>query len=383
MLAVPVSFFISLFLIIVLLRLIWARDKSFAILAKITLVLYAVQSVMIGLNWGYGLTFEWPVQGAMATLIPPLTWLALCDMVSDVKSKLRPLNMVVYGAPGLLVLGLSQVAPVGVDFVIVTVFVIYGGMLIGMALQKDMQWLERLPFHEIVPTNTAFIVAGSMLVVSACIDLGVSYDISRSGGVHASDIVGTANLVLLVILSLAIVTVGNRVPRKRPHGTGEGMPKPVAAPAETPQAVHNFNAAVIARLDELMLSTRIYRDENLSLERIARKMLTPSRQVSVAVNAQKAMSVPQYVNTFRILEACERLKKTDAPITDIIFEVGFLTKSNFNREFLRIVGMSPSAWRESKAYGAEPSQWSFRKAFMNGVSGLDPDFSLYDASPKI
>jgi len=100
--AVPVSFFISLFLMIVLLRLIWARDEAFGALVKITLAVYALQSLLIGLNWGYGLTFGWPVQGAMATLIPPLTWLALCNMVTDVKGKLRPLYLVLYGAPSRL-----------------------------------------------------------------------------------------------------------------------------------------------------------------------------------------------------------------------------------------------------------------------------------------
>ncbi len=35
-------------------------------------------------------------------------------------------------------------------------------------------------------------------------------------------------------------------------------------------------------------------------------------------------------------------------IMQIMFEVGFLTKSNFNREFLRVTGKSPSAWRAER-----------------------------------
>ena len=58
------------------------------------------------------------------------------------------------------------------------------------------------------------------------------------------------------------------------------------------------------------------------------------------------MNVPQYVNTFRIRDACRMLEETDVPITGIVFEVGFTTKSNFNREFQRVTGLSPSAWRE-------------------------------------
>jgi AraC-like DNA-binding protein len=43
------------------------------------------------------------------------------------------------------------------------------------------------------------------------------------------------------------------------------------------------------------------------------------------------------------------LVETGAPVTRILFDAGFQTKSNFNREFLRITGMSPSAWRKQAA----------------------------------
>jgi AraC-like DNA-binding protein len=37
-----------------------------------------------------------------------------------------------------------------------------------------------------------------------------------------------------------------------------------------------------------------------------------------------------------------------APITKIMLDVGFQTKSNFNREFLRTTGQTPSGFRQSK-----------------------------------
>ena len=40
------------------------------------------------------------------------------------------------------------------------------------------------------------------------------------------------------------------------------------------------------------------------------------------------------------------LAATNAPITQILLDVGFQTKSNFNREFLRVTGLNPSAWRQ-------------------------------------
>ncbi|WP_245425359.1 helix-turn-helix domain-containing protein [Phyllobacterium brassicacearum] len=57
------------------------------------------------------------------------------------------------------------------------------------------------------------------------------------------------------------------------------------------------------------------------------------------------MSVSQYVNDYRVKEACRLLAGTDEPITRIMFDAGFQTKSNINREFLRVTGTSPKAWR--------------------------------------
>jgi len=63
------------------------------------------------------------------------------------------------------------------------------------------------------------------------------------------------------------------------------------------------------------------------------------------VNRIKGMSGSQYVNTYRIETACARLRATDDTVLDVSLASGFATKSNFNREFLRIIGKTPSQWR--------------------------------------
>lgn len=60
------------------------------------------------------------------------------------------------------------------------------------------------------------------------------------------------------------------------------------------------------------------------------------------------MNVSQYVNQLRIGEAARRLLVGDRPITEIMHESGFTTKSNFNREFLRVYGANPSEWRRQQ-----------------------------------
>lgn len=56
----------------------------------------------------------------------------------------------------------------------------------------------------------------------------------------------------------------------------------------------------------------------------------------------------QYINEFRVMEACELLAKSDKSVTEIMFDVGFQTKSNFNRAFRRVTGMPPIQWRSTR-----------------------------------
>ncbi|WP_345770921.1 AraC family transcriptional regulator [Brucella intermedia] len=57
-------------------------------------------------------------------------------------------------------------------------------------------------------------------------------------------------------------------------------------------------------------------------------------------------NVSRFINDYRIAEACRRLEKDDISITTVMFESGFQTKSNFNREFRRVTSLSPADWRD-------------------------------------
>jgi AraC-like DNA-binding protein len=52
-----------------------------------------------------------------------------------------------------------------------------------------------------------------------------------------------------------------------------------------------------------------------------------------------------YLNEVRVIEAGSRLVFSDEPITSLCFDCGFSNLSNFNRQFLRIKGCTPSEFR--------------------------------------
>jgi AraC-like DNA-binding protein len=53
-----------------------------------------------------------------------------------------------------------------------------------------------------------------------------------------------------------------------------------------------------------------------------------------------------FVTRLRITKACEMLQTSDRLVSDICYEVGFANLANFNRRFLQLKGMTPSAYRQ-------------------------------------
>jgi len=53
----------------------------------------------------------------------------------------------------------------------------------------------------------------------------------------------------------------------------------------------------------------------------------------------------EYLTRIRISQACKLLIQTNLPIYSVSYESGFENLSNFNRRFLKVKGMTPSAYR--------------------------------------
>lgn len=99
-------------------------------------------------------------------------------------------------------------------------------------------------------------------------------------------------------------------------------------------------------LEKQVCETELYLMPDLTLSLLAQKTGLPARQLSGVVNAQCQCNVSQWINSFRIARAQELLAATPLPVTEIMLESGFSTKSNFNREFQRLCGMSPTLYRQ-------------------------------------
>ena len=101
------------------------------------------------------------------------------------------------------------------------------------------------------------------------------------------------------------------------------------------------------RLMELMNEEWLYRDSEISLASMARRLSLTQHQLSQLLNEQIGLGFHDFVNTYRIKEAQRLLRENrDSNIITICFMVGFNSKSSFNNAFKKITGMTPREFKQ-------------------------------------
>ncbi|KPF42295.1 helix-turn-helix domain-containing protein [Rhizobium sp. AAP43] len=364
MLFVPLSFLVALFLGIFLVRLLregrdsWGAHGLFLIL----IAMYIAQSLLVGLRWGYGLTQVLAVLPILASLMPALSYLAFRDLarerqgltVSDWPHLLPTLAIALILALGRLPahLGIPPALRIPVDLMLIATFLAYGAALLWLS-RHGPDGLVASRLDGALRSFRALQLTGIALIASALTDVAISLDMLWSGGRYSPAVVSAATTLILLLLGIGAVSAGTEeaggdVLGEERQGAAhpqEGPETEAAPQSPSTREASEDDRQLAASLDRLMLEKRLWADTDLNLTRLARRLGVPARAVSEAVNRAHGMSVSHYVNTHRITEACRLLRQTDMPITRITFEAGFMTKSNFNREFLRVTGESPSEWR--------------------------------------
>lgn len=104
----------------------------------------------------------------------------------------------------------------------------------------------------------------------------------------------------------------------------------------------------IEEIDRLLEFEKIYLEPNYSRFDLARELKIPETSLSKIVNLHYGKNFPSLLNEYRVREAVQLLKETDAPVNIIAGEVGFNSLASFNRVFREIAGQSPSHVRKQK-----------------------------------
>jgi hypothetical protein len=85
--------------------------------------------------------------------------------------------------------------------------------------------------------------------------------------------------------------------------------------------------------------------DRMTLEEIAQHAGLSQHHFSRLFRAATGLTLTDYINRSRIEAARQLLLKADARVSEVAFEVGYQSLSQFNRSFLRITGRSPLDYR--------------------------------------
>lgn len=106
------------------------------------------------------------------------------------------------------------------------------------------------------------------------------------------------------------------------------------------------NASITMILPALNYIRENYREE-LRVEELATVCHISETHLRRIFQESFRMSPVEYINWFRVRTACKELRKTNLPVSDVALHCGFTTISTFNRNFRRILEVSPQEWRSA------------------------------------
>jgi AraC-like DNA-binding protein len=106
----------------------------------------------------------------------------------------------------------------------------------------------------------------------------------------------------------------------------------------------------IERLKIYMEQEKPYLDSSLTLQKLAGQLEMSSRDLSILINHELGQHFFDFVNKYRIKEATgilENKEKSDVTVLEILYEVGFNSKSSFNTAFKKHTNLTPTQYRKS------------------------------------
>ncbi|WP_342333107.1 helix-turn-helix domain-containing protein [Pedobacter sp. FW305-3-2-15-E-R2A2] len=103
-------------------------------------------------------------------------------------------------------------------------------------------------------------------------------------------------------------------------------------------------------LKEYMMEEKPFLNPTLTIQDISKEIEIPVRDLSILINHKLGQHFYDFVNTYRIEQAMDTLKdatKNKVTILEILYEVGFNSKSSFNAAFKKHTGKTPTSYRNS------------------------------------
>ena len=192
-------------------------------------------------------------------------------------------------------------------------------------LSVDLRWVHR-----------------SILVFAAV----ALFDIARSSARAVGQLAWAGDemlaLILIVVVGLLSTMAWRSTLHRQLHGEIEAADQTELANADKAADYQTLFAVI----DQVVESRQLWREPRLSLNDVAEACGLHARDVSGAINGVARVSFSDYINAARV-DAFDRLlgdpNQRQRALLELAFEVGFNSKSAFNRIYSKLRGRTPTA----------------------------------------
>lgn len=153
---------------------------------------------------------------------------------------------------------------------------------------------------------------------------------------------------VLPVLELAILVAFTNFALKQSELTDA---EKVDEPTKSQERVSVISAEKMGEIAQKLKTTmeeqELFRDEDLSLNRLSSSVAISENYISETLSQHLHTNFFQFVNGYRIDEAKKLLLNSDMLVSSIAYEVGFKSKSTFNSSFKKMVGTTPTAFKNA------------------------------------
>lgn len=340
-----------------------------------TYLLYGGQSLLLVLSLQQLQLF--PAQTMLrpvgAMLLAPLFW-CFFQVLQRPDAGLRRRDLWHF-LPAALTLYLLLSGSVWLDYLDLFLLLSYAGYLLAVVVTVSRDPARLAPLGDAAPVARRYLqLQGALLGTNLLVEAALYLELQQGGTVTASNLLLPAAALFLLLHLLTLLFALQRSPllewlyqrsQQKPQIQLQATPsqsEPSAVDALAPHpdealAPHPDGSAaadeklqlVYQRWLELLEQQQLYQLEfGITLAQAARKLQVPARQLSQAVNQCYGASFSVLLNDKRISKAKQLLLQSPPlPVTDVMYQAGFATKSNFHKEFVRVTGKTPGAYRLS------------------------------------
>lgn len=193
------------------------------------------------------------------------------------------------------------------------------------------------------PANTWLWILVALMPVNILLEIAIAFEIRAGARLTETYALALTGVIFALFNGITLLLALARAPiiewmheLKRPE----------------PSALSDADKRqVFERWQQLVEVKALYRTEaSMTVTRAARLLGVPARQLSQAINGIYGGSFSQYLNDVRVTKAkALLLSHPNMSVTEVYMQAGFSTKSQFHREFSRVAGATPSAFRDTAA----------------------------------